>query len=94
MTERDWLVPAFRELGGMLMRGVPFSRILMFWGGQEEGNVFPGAPNTLPIAVIVGSQIPHAAVVVPSRARGSATGAAGSTVTTLNPVSTAEPVAQ
>jgi pyruvate dehydrogenase E1 component alpha subunit len=63
MTERDWLVPAFRELGGMLMRGVPFSRILMFWGGQEEGNVFPGAPRTLPIAVIVGSQIPHAAGV-------------------------------
>lgn len=63
MTERDWMVPAFRELGGMLMRGVPFSRVLMFWGGYEEGNVFPGAANTLPIAVIVGSQIPHAAGV-------------------------------
>ncbi|MBP7148489.1 MAG: pyruvate dehydrogenase (acetyl-transferring) E1 component subunit alpha [Acidobacteria bacterium] len=61
MTERDWLVPAFRELGGLLMRGVPFSRVLMFWGGYEEGNVFPGVERTLPIAVIVGSQIPHAA---------------------------------
>jgi pyruvate dehydrogenase E1 component alpha subunit len=57
----DWFVPAFRELGGMLMRGVPFHRVLLFWGGWEEGNVFPGLERTLPIAVIVGSQIPHAA---------------------------------
>ncbi len=61
MSERDWLVPAFRELGAMLMRGVPLHRILLFWGGWEEGNVFPGVPRTLPIAVIVASQIPHAA---------------------------------
>ncbi len=60
MTERDWLVPAFRELGALLMRGAPLHRVLLFWGGFEEGNVFPGAPRTLPIAVIVGSQIPHA----------------------------------
>ncbi|RMG44366.1 MAG: pyruvate dehydrogenase (acetyl-transferring) E1 component subunit alpha [Acidobacteria bacterium] len=57
----DWLVPAFRELGALLMRGVPFNRVLRFWGGWEEGNVFPGVERTLPIAVIVGSQIPHAA---------------------------------
>ncbi len=61
LSERDWLVPAFREIGAMLMRGVPLHRILMFWGGWEEGNVFPGVERTLPIAVIVGSQIPHAA---------------------------------
>lgn len=60
LTERDWLVPAFRELGALLMRGVPLHRVLLFWGGFEEGNVFPGVPRTLPIAVIVGSQIPHA----------------------------------
>jgi pyruvate dehydrogenase E1 component alpha subunit len=60
MSERDWFVPAFRELGGMLMRGVPFHRVLLFWGGFEDGNVFPGLERTLPIAVIVASQIPHA----------------------------------
>ncbi len=63
LSERDWLVPAFRELGAMLMRGVPLHRILLFWGGWEEGNVFPGVERTLPIAVIVASQIPHAAGV-------------------------------
>ncbi len=56
----DWLVPAFRELGALLMRGVPLHKVLLFWGGFEEGNSFPEAPRTLPIAVIVGSQIPHA----------------------------------
>lgn len=61
LREKDWLVPAFRELGALLMRGVPFERVLRFWGGWEEGNVFPGVERTLPIAVIVGSQIPHAA---------------------------------
>jgi pyruvate dehydrogenase E1 component alpha subunit len=60
ITERDWLVPAFRELGALLMRGVPLHRVLLFWGGFEEGNTFPGVERTLPIAVIVGSQIPHA----------------------------------
>jgi pyruvate dehydrogenase E1 component alpha subunit len=61
LSEKDWLVPAFRELGALLMRGVPLSSVLRFWGGWEEGNVFPGVERTLPIAVIVGSQIPHAA---------------------------------
>ena len=61
LGERDWLVPAFRELGALLMRGVPLHRVLLFWGGFEEGNVYPGLDRTLPNAVIVGSQIPHAA---------------------------------
>jgi pyruvate dehydrogenase E1 component alpha subunit len=61
ISERDWLVPAFRELGALLMRGVPLHRVLLFWGGYEEGNTFPNVARTLPIAVIVGSQIPHAA---------------------------------
>ena len=61
MSPEDWFVPAFRELGGMLLRGVPFHRVLLFWGGWEEGNIFPGLERTMPIAVIVSSQIPHAA---------------------------------
>jgi pyruvate dehydrogenase E1 component alpha subunit len=61
LKEADWLVPAFRELGALLMRGVPLHRVLLFWGGFEEGNVFDPASKTLPIAVIVASQIPHAA---------------------------------
>lgn len=61
LAERDWLVPAFRELGALLMRGVPLHRVLLFWGGFEEGNVFDPACRTLPTAVIVASQIPHAA---------------------------------
>lgn len=62
MSEADWLAPAFREIGAMMMRGVPLSRLLLFWGGWEEGNVFP-VERILPFAVIVGSQIPVAAGV-------------------------------
>jgi pyruvate dehydrogenase E1 component alpha subunit len=61
LRDSDWLVPAFRELGAMLMRGVPMHRILLFWGGFEEGNVLDPKRRNLPIAVIVASQIPHAA---------------------------------
>lgn len=61
MEERDWLVPAFRELGAMLMRGVPFEQILAVYAGYEEGNHNPEAARTLPISVPVGSQIPEAA---------------------------------
>lgn len=62
MGEKDWMAPAFREVGAMLMRGVPLSRLLLFWGGWEEGNVYP-VERILPFAVIVGSQIPIAAGV-------------------------------
>ncbi len=60
MGPRDWLVPSFREMGAMLMRGIPLSTILLYWGGWEEGNVFPEEARTLPIAVILASQLPHA----------------------------------
>lgn len=59
MTERDWFVGAFRELSGMLMRGVPLSKHYIFHNGWEEGNVFD-APRTLPISIIVGAQTLHA----------------------------------
>lgn len=60
MTEKDWFVGAFREIGGRLMRGVRLSEEYLFWNGWEEGNVTEGAHRTLPNTVIVGSQIPHA----------------------------------
>jgi len=59
MTERDWFVGAFRELSGMLMRGVPLASNYLFHNGWEEGNVFD-APRTLPISIIVGAQTLHA----------------------------------
>lgn len=73
MKEQDWLVLAFREIGAMLMRGIPFEQILALYAGYEEGNHNPQSPRTLPNSIPVGSQIPHATgLAYAARARGEA----------------------
>jgi pyruvate dehydrogenase E1 component alpha subunit len=61
MGNEDWLVPAFREHGIMLMRGVPGHLILAYWAGDERGSAFPDGVRCFPIAVPVGSQFGHGA---------------------------------
>jgi pyruvate dehydrogenase E1 component alpha subunit len=60
MTEQDWFVGAFRELGGRLVRGEKLHHALLYYNGYEEGSYVPEAPRTLPISIIVGSQALHA----------------------------------
>lgn len=60
MQEKDWLVPAFRELAAWLARGVRLRDVFLFWRGVEEAFVFPEAPRVFPISVPIASQIPHA----------------------------------
>jgi len=60
MRDTDWFVPSFREMPGALMRGVPIEASLLYHNGYEEGNVAEASPRTLPVAVIVGSQLLHA----------------------------------
>jgi pyruvate dehydrogenase E1 component alpha subunit len=63
MAKDDWFVSSFRELGGRLLRGEPLTAPLLYYNGWEEGNVLPPevARRMLPLAVVVGSQIPQAA---------------------------------
>jgi len=63
MSEHDWLVPAFREQGAMLMRGVPGHLMYAYWAGDERGSCFPEGVRCFPIAVPVGSQWQHGAGV-------------------------------
>jgi len=57
----DWLVPAFRELGAWLARGVPLRQLYLYWYGNEQGSHLPrDAYHTLPVSVPVGSQPLHA----------------------------------
>jgi len=56
----DWLVPAFRETGALLLRGIPIEQLLQFWGGDERGSAFPRELRTLPISVPVGTHMLHA----------------------------------
>lgn len=57
----DWVVPAYRELAGMLYRGWPLESIFLYWGGFEEGARVPDGVNDLPMCVPVASQLLHAA---------------------------------
>jgi len=59
MEEGDWLLPAFREHGIMLLRGVPAHLIYAYWAGDERGSAFPEGVRVFPVAVPVGSQWQH-----------------------------------
>jgi Pyruvate/2-oxoglutarate dehydrogenase complex, dehydrogenase (E1) component, eukaryotic type, alpha subunit len=56
----DWLVPAFRELGAWLIKGVPLKNIYLYWYGNEWGSHFPDDIKMLPVSVPIASQLQHA----------------------------------
>ncbi len=60
MKDDDWWVGSYRELGARLMRGEPLVNTLLYYGGYEEGSFNPNNDRTLPIAVVLGSQLLHA----------------------------------
>jgi len=61
LREDDWLVPAFRELGALIAKGVPLHQVYMYWYGNEQGsNLAPQTYRTMPISIPVGSQPLHA----------------------------------
>lgn len=56
----DWLVPAFREIGAWLYKGVSLENIYLYWYGNENGSKFPDDVKMLPISVPIASQLNHA----------------------------------
>jgi pyruvate dehydrogenase E1 component alpha subunit len=60
MTEKDWMVPSFREMGAALWRGAAMDDILLVNGGFYQGNEIPEDARTLPVSVPVGTQPLHA----------------------------------
>ena len=60
MSERDWFVCSFRETPGRLMRGETLLQTFLYYNGYEEGNLLRPEAKTLPVAIPVASQIPHA----------------------------------
>lgn len=60
IREEDWLVPAFREVGVMLSKGVTLKEIFLYYMGNEDASLFKGAKNVLPISVPIASQLLHA----------------------------------
>lgn len=60
LSPGDWLVPSYRELGAMMLRGVPLATIYRYWMGDEWGSSFPEEARVLPVSIPVGSQPLHA----------------------------------
>jgi pyruvate dehydrogenase E1 component alpha subunit len=42
MAEDDVLAPSYREYGAQFVRGVKPEQVLLYWGGDERGNVYEG----------------------------------------------------
>jgi 2-oxoisovalerate dehydrogenase E1 component alpha subunit len=63
MHPEDVLLPSYRDNAALLWRGVKMEEILLYWGGDERGNVSSGPPHDFPYCIPVGSQAPHAAGV-------------------------------
>ena len=60
IDDSDWMIPAFRETAAQVWRGIPLDGMLLFNAGYNEGGAIPDDQNTLPIAIPVASQLPHA----------------------------------
>src|SRR5204863_2751021 len=63
LRKKDVMLPSYRESGVLILRGVSPHRTLLYWGGDERGNVFPESPRDFPFNVPIGTQLPHAAGV-------------------------------
>jgi pyruvate/2-oxoglutarate/acetoin dehydrogenase E1 component/TPP-dependent pyruvate/acetoin dehydrogenase alpha subunit len=60
LEKGDWYVPMYRDTAGMMAFGLPPTKLLLYWGGDERGMQIPENLNMLPIAVPVSTQLPHA----------------------------------
>lgn len=60
LAKEDWLVPAFRETAANIWRGIPLTGMLLYNAGYNEGGAVADDQLTLPTAVPVGTQVPHA----------------------------------
>lgn len=60
LQSSDWVFPAFREPGVSIVRGLPMKMVYQYWSGDERGSAIPENQCDFPIAIPVGTHIPHA----------------------------------
>ncbi|HIE65883.1 MAG: pyruvate dehydrogenase (acetyl-transferring) E1 component subunit alpha [Nitrospira sp.] len=60
LDQSDWLFPAFRESGLLLLRDIPMKMLYQYWSGDERGSAFPENHHDFPVSIPVGTHIPHA----------------------------------
>jgi len=59
--DKDWIVPAYREIAVHAWLGTPLEGMLLYNAGYNEGGHVPDDQRILPNAVPVGTQMLHAA---------------------------------
>ncbi len=59
LKKGDWFFPGYRETGALIALGVPISKLLLYWAGDERGMNLHSDVRVFPIAIPVGSQTPH-----------------------------------
>lgn len=57
---KDWVVPQYRELGAVLMHGLPLDLWFSYWMGNMAGGRIPDHVRVLPVQIALAAQIPHA----------------------------------
>lgn len=60
LNDKDWLFPMYRSTAALIARKQPIHKILQYWGGDIRGLESPKEINNFPIAIPVGTQVPHA----------------------------------
>ncbi|MBE5530244.1 pyruvate dehydrogenase (acetyl-transferring) E1 component subunit alpha [Laribacter hongkongensis] len=60
MRAEDVLLPAYRDTGALLWRGLALDCVLLYWSGDERGSDFAGPREDFPVAVPIASQCLHA----------------------------------
>ena len=60
IRDSDWFVGSYRELGARLMRGDSLVNLMHAFNGYEDGSQPMAGSRTLPISIILASQLPHA----------------------------------
>jgi pyruvate dehydrogenase E1 component alpha subunit len=60
LDSNDWVAPAYRELGALLVKGVPLWKVYLYHSGSEFGAVYPEGVRVLPQSVPISSQLLHA----------------------------------
>lgn len=61
MQDEDVYAPYYRDYGTQFWRGVELENVLLYWGGDERGNVYANTPNDFAWAVPIATQCLHAA---------------------------------
>ncbi|TYP88875.1 pyruvate dehydrogenase (acetyl-transferring) E1 component subunit alpha [Blastococcus xanthinilyticus] len=57
---RDWIVPQYRELPGVVRHGFPLDGYLLYWMGNPAGGRVPDGVRVLPLQIALAAQLPHA----------------------------------